>query len=125
MRQLEMNQPWTLKAIAFNCYSNYEDQLHCSWVGSTYNFNSNELPAKASQTVQLHLSLFDNGLPLQREDTANVQNLIIEIIKPKNSDSSWKQEMEMKIDSINDRKIEEKLAMIQNWLIETWPASLL
>lgn len=40
---------------------------------------------------------------------ADVQNLATEIFKLKNSDSSWKQEMELKIESEIDRKIDLKL----------------
>lgn len=45
---------------------------------------------------------------------ADVQNLATEIVKLKNSDSSWKQEIEMKIVNTIDTKIEEKLASIQH-----------
>lgn len=56
------------------------------------------------------------------EDSASkmnedVQNLASEIIKLKNSDSSWKQEMELKIETSIDKKIEERMAALQNFQV--------
>lgn len=101
--------------------SKCDDNFHCSCAGVSNNFFVFYILHKQTKWLcySFHCDTMDsteatstsikNIEEVASKMNADVQNLATEIFKLKNSDSSWKQEMELKIESEIDRKIDLKL----------------
>lgn len=106
--------------------SKCDDHFHCNCAGVSENFYVFYILQKQAQWLcfTCHSSKMDSAAATvdsirkieasASKMNADVQTLANEIIKLKNSDSSWKQEMEMRIETSIDKKIEERMAALRN-----------
>lgn len=103
-----------------------DNVFHCSCAGVSHNFFVYYIKQKNSPwfCYTCHCETLNSAASSvsaikKIEDAAakmnkDVQCLTTEVLKMRNSDSSWKQEFEIKIDSVIDKKIEEKLQSLQS-----------